>query len=444
VYHPYLPITSEDRRLMLGAIGVDSVEELFNDIPVDVRCKGLLDLPGPLSEIELVRHMKAMAVKNKNLEEYTCFLGAGAYDHYIPSVVNHILQRQEFYTAYTPYQPEISQGILQAIFEYQTMICELTGMEVSNASVYDGASALAEAVAMACSVNRRREVLLSRAVHPEAREVVKTYSRFSGAGIRELGCRNGVTDLEEAEERINDQTGAIVIQNPNFFGVLEDLAKFAELAHQYGALLIVSADPVSLGLLKSPGEIGADIVVGEGQGLGNPLSFGGPYFGFMATTEKMMRRLPGRIVGQTTDGEGRRGFILTLQAREQHIRREKATSNICSNQALCALAATIYLTLLGKKGLRRVAELCLQKAHYAYRRLLESGKFTPTFSAPFFKEFAVTGKEDAAVINARLLEHKIVGGYPLSRDYPELKNSLLIAVTENRTREEIDRLVEYS
>ncbi|MDF9408479.1 aminomethyl-transferring glycine dehydrogenase subunit GcvPA [Pelotomaculum isophthalicicum JI] len=429
---------------MLETVGVESIEELFVDIPSVVRCKGRLNLPGPLSEMEMVRHMKALAGKNKNLDDYACFLGAGAYDHYVPSIINHILLRQEFYTAYTPYQPEVSQGTLQAIFEYQTMICELTGMEVSNASVYDGASALAEAVAMACQATRRGEVMLSRTVHPEAREVVKTYSRFSGVSIKELGCQNGLTGLREAEERINDQISAIVVQNPNYFGALEDLTKFAELAHRHKALLIVSADPIALGLLKPPGETGADIVVGEGQTLGNSLSFGGPYFGFMATTEKLMRRLPGRIVGQTTDSEGNRGFILTLQAREQHIRREKATSNICSNQALCALAATVYLTVLGKKGLRRVAELCLQKAHYTYRSLLETGKFAPTFTAPFFKEFAVTSQEDTAVVNARLMENKIIGGYPLDRDYPELKNSLLVAVTESRTRDEIDRLVKYS
>jgi len=429
---------------MLETVGVKSIEELFVDIPSVVRCKDRLDLPGPLSEMELVRHMKALAGKNKNLDDYACFLGAGAYDHYVPGIINHILLRQEFYTAYTPYQPEVSQGTLQAIFEYQTMICELTGMEVSNASVYDGASALAEAVAMACQATRRGEVMLSRTVHPEAREVIKTYSRFSGVRVKELGYQNGLTDLREAEERIDDQTSAIVVQNPNYFGALEDLAKLAELAHRHKALLIVSADPIALGLLKPPGETGADIVVGEGQPLGNSLSFGGPYFGFMATTEKLMRRLPGRIVGQTTDSEGNRGFILTLQAREQHIRREKATSNICSNQALCALAATVYLTVLGKKGLRRVAELCLQKAHYTYRSLLETGKFTPVFTAPFFKEFAVTSQEDTAVLNARLLENKIIGGHPLDEDYPELKNSLLIAITENRTRDEIDRLVKYS
>lgn len=439
--HPYLPITSEDRQRMLEVIGVDSVEALFADIPDGVRCQGPLKLPGPLPEMEVMRRMRDLAGKNKNLEDYTCFLGAGAYDHYVPSIINHVTRRQEFYTAYTPYQPEVSQGTLQAIFEYQTMICELTAMAVSNASVYDGATALAEAVNMACQAARRDEVLLSRTVHPEAREVIKTYARFSGARIKETGYRDGLTDMQQMEELLNQQTSAIVVQNPNFFGALEDLAAFAELAHRYGALLIVSVDPLSLGLLQPPGEIGADIVVGEGQALGNHLNFGGPYFGFMATSEKLLRRLPGRIVGQTTDSEGRRGFILTLQAREQHIRREKATSNICSNQALCALAATVYLTVLGKKGIRQVAELCLQKSHYAYRCLLATGKFTPAFKAPFFKEFAVTAQEDAGAINERLLKNKIIGGYPLDRDYPELKNTLLIAVTEKRTRHEIDRLV---
>lgn len=442
--YPYLPMTADDRRRMLEVVGVESMEELLADIPDAVRCKDRLDLPGPLAEMELVRYMRTLAGKNKNLDDYVCFLGAGAYDHYVPGIIKHVLTRQEFYTAYTPYQPEVSQGTLQAIFEYQTMICQLTGMEAANASVYDGACALAEAVAMSVQANRRHEILMCRTVHPEARAVVKTYTRYSGVCVKEIGYINGLAAVNEAAELIGKQTSAIVVQNPNFFGALEDLAELAELAHRHGALLIVSADPIALALLQPPAESGADIVVGEGQPLGNPMCYGGPYFGFMATTEKLMRRLPGRIVGQTTDSAGNRGYILTLQAREQHIRREKATSNICTNQALCALAATVYLTVLGKKGFRQVAELCLQKAHYAYRRLLDSGKFRPTFTAPFFKEFAVTGKEDATIVNARLLANKIIGGYPLERDYPELKNTLLIAVTENRTREDIDLMVELS
>lgn len=442
--YPYLPITEAERNRMLETVGAKEIDDLFKDVPESVRCRNSLNLPGPLSEMELARYMKGLAEKNLNTGGYACFLGAGAYDHYIPSVVGQMLARQEFYTAYTPYQPEISQGTLQAIFEYQTMICELTGLDVSNASVYDGATALAEAAVMACSSTNRREILISRAVHPEAREVAKTYSRFNGAEMIELDCQNGVTGWQETADRISDKTAAVVLQSPNFFGCLEELSKFAELAHRYKALFIVSADPISLGLLQPPGEAGADIVVGEGQGLGNPLSFGGPYFGFMAATEKLMRRLPGRIVGQTTDYDGNRGFILTLQAREQHIRRGKATSNICSNQALCALASSIYLTVLGKAGLKRVAELCLQKAHYTYSRLVETKKFTPVFAAPFFKEFVLTAGEDVARLNARLLAQRIIGGYPLSEDYPELDNALLIAVTEKRTREEIDRLLECS
>lgn len=442
--YPYLPITNAERERMLKEIGVKSVAELFADIPAAARHEGHLNLPGPLAEMELLRYLKGLSQRNCHLDDYTCFLGAGAYDHYLPSTVKHLLQRQEFYSAYTPYQPEISQGTLQVIFEYQTMICELTGLEVANASVYDGATALAEAVSMAAQATRRQEIYISRTVHPEAREVVNTYARFGGIRVRELSYRNGVTDLQTAEKEIGERTGAIVVQQPNFFGALEELAELAELAHRHQALLIVSADPIALGLLQPPGALGADIVVGEGQPLGNPLSYGGPYFGFMATTEKLMRRLPGRIVGQTTDREGRQGFILTLQAREQHIRREKATSNICSNQALCALAATIYLSLLGPKGLRQVAEQCLQKSHYTHQALLATGKFTSTFTAPFFKEFALTASESIASINDRLLENNIIGGYPLANDYPELGNAVLIAVTEQRTKKEIDCLVQHS
>lgn len=442
---PYISNTDRDRQKMFARIGISKFEDLIQAIPEKFRLDGELKLDKAMSELEITHKIKSQTCKNLCTQSTNSFLGAGVYDHFIPAAVDSIVSRPEFFTAYTPYQAEVSQGTLQYIYEYQTMICELTGMEVSNASVYDGAVALAEAVSMACSATNRSEVLLARTVHPEAREVVKTYSRFDGAEIIELGYdQNGVTCLQEAEELVNDRTGAIVLQSPNFFGCLEALNRFAELAHRHKALFIVSADPISLGLLQSPGEAGADIVVGEGQGLGNPLSFGGPYFGFMATTERLMRRLPGRIVGQTTDGDGKRGFILTLQAREQHIRRGKATSNICSNQSLCALAATIYLTVLGKAGLKRVAELCLQKAHYACELLVETGKFSPAFGAPFFKEFVVIAREDAASLNARLLEQKLIGGYPLSGDYPELGNALLIAVTEKRTRAEIDRLVEYS
>lgn len=437
----YIPNTDRQQKDMLAELGLESIEDLFRDIPADVRLAGKMEIPEALPEMELVRHMRELAGKNNHLDEYTGFLGAGAYDHYIPSVVNHILARQEFYTAYTPYQPEISQGTLQAIFEYQTMICELTGLEVANASMYDGATALAEAVAMACRATGRREVLVAKTVHPENRAVLRTYGRFNGSQIVEVGYNDGRINLAELEARISVNTAAVVVQSPNFFGIIESLREVGEVAHKHKALFIAGVDPVSLAILKAPGELGADIVVGEGQSLGNPLSFGGPYLGFFATTEKLMRRMPGRIAGQTTDKYGSRGFVLTIQTREQHIRREKATSNICSNQALNALAATVYLSIMGKQGLQEVATLSLQKAHYAFTRLTQSGKFQAAFSAPFFKEFVVKSREPVADLNRRLLDQKIIGGYQLGRDYPELADGWLVAVTEKRTKKEIDYLV---
>ncbi|MCG8502099.1 MAG: aminomethyl-transferring glycine dehydrogenase subunit GcvPA [Firmicutes bacterium] len=438
----YIPNTEKQQKDMLDVLALASVEELFADIPKDVRLERKLDLPDAMSEMELITHMQKLASKNGNLNEYACFLGAGAYDHYIPSVVGHILSRQEFYTAYTPYQPEISQGVLQAIFEYQTMICELTGMDAANASMYDGASALAEAVVMACQATRRKEVLVYKTVHPETRAVLHTYARFNGSKIIEVDYKDGSADLKALEEKISSDTAAVVIQSPNFFGAIEALGEIGERAHQKKALLIVSADPISLGILKSPGELGADIVVGEGQSLGNAISFGGPYLGFFATTQRLVRKMPGRVVGETTDQNGSRGFVLTLQTREQHIRREKATSNICSNQALNALAATVYLTALGKQGLKQAAMLCMQKAHYAYEELIKTGQFTACFSAPFFKEFAVRSRRPVEALNRELLKEKIIGGYALGKTYCELKDSWLLAVTEKRTKEEIDRLVE--
>lgn len=437
----YIPNTDEQQKGMLAYLGLNTIEDLFQDIPAELRLNRSLDIPHALAEIELVKHMRELSSRNCSLEEYACFLGAGAYDHYIPSVVRHILSRQEFYTAYTPYQPEISQGTLQAIFEYQTMICELTGMDAANASMYDGASALAEACAMACQISGRKEVLAAKTVHPESRFVLNTYAGFNGEKIADIGYVDGRADLEELEGKISKETAAVVIQSPNFFGITEQLREVCELAHRHGALLIVSTDPVSLGILKPPGEFGADIVVGEGQSLGNQLSFGGPYLGFFAVKKEWVRKMPGRIVGQTTDKNGKRGFVLTLQTREQHIRREKATSNICSNQALNALAATVYLTVMGKKGLKEAAELCVQKAHYAYERLIKTGRFTAAFSTPFFKEFVVKSKVPVGELNRNLLDEKIIGGYDLSREYPELGDAWLLAVTEKRTREEIDRLV---
>lgn len=440
--HRYIPNTDADERLMLDTIGAQSIDDLFADIPKNLRLNRDLDLPKPISEMELSAHMKGLSDKNKNTEDLVCFLGAGAYDHYIPSIVKHLAMRSEFYTAYTPYQPEISQGTLQAIFEYQTMICNLTGMEVSNASMYDGATACVEAVMMAVESTRRNSIIVSSTVHPEVRKVIRSYMRFRDVKVIEADMADGVTDLEKLKSLIDKDTAGVVIQSPNFFGIIEDLTGVENIAHQNKSLLINYVDPISLGILKSPSEYGVDIVVGEGQSLGNSLNFGGPYLGFMATTSKLMRKMPGRIVGQSNDADGKRAFVLTLQAREQHIRRYKATSNICSNQGLNALIAAIYMTTLGKKGLKEVAMQSLQKAHYAINKLTESGKFKPLFNKPFFKEFAITSSIEAERINSELLKHNILGGYQLDKEYPELKNDLLLCVTEKRTKEQIDKLAQ--
>lgn len=444
----YIPNTKEQQREMLAAAGMSSFLELFADIPESVLLKRRLDLPSALSEPEVMGHLRELAAKNSNTDDYTCFLGAGAYDHYIPAVIHHLISRQEFATAYTPYQPEISQGTLQAIFEYQTLICELTGMDIGNASMYDGATALAEAAAIACSVKKRNKIFMPRTINPVNREVVATYARFKEIETVDFAYANGQADLNDLESLITEEYAAVLLESPNFFGCLEDIAKAAEIAHSKGALLIVGCDPISLAILKSPGELGADIAVGEGQSLGNPLNFGGPYLGFFAAKEALMRKMPGRIVGQTTDKNGKTGFVLTLQAREQHIRREKATSNICSNQALNALAATIYLSLLGKQGLREVALQCTRKAHYAYELLTQSGKFEPVFNAPFYQEFTVGYRGDLDKLNKKLLDDKIIGGLDAERFGEEFKGHWILAVTEKRTRKEIEyfvqRAVNYS
>lgn len=439
--HRYIPNTESQQREMLAAIGLDSMDDLFAGVPEDVRLNRPLALGGALSELEVGRRLKALAKQNADTESHTCFLGVGAYDHFIPAVVDSLLSRQEFYTAYTPYQPEISQGTLQAIFEYQSMICILTGMDVANASMYDGASALAEAALMACRETRRSAVLVARATHPQSRETLHTYARFQSVTVSEFGCADGATDMVELESKLSDDIAAVVVQTPNFFGVIEDIAEIGRLAHQAGALLVVCCDPIALALLRAPGELGADIAVGEGQALGTPISFGGPYLGFFAAKEKLLRKMPGRIVGQTVDRNGNPGFVLTMQTREQHIRREKATSNICSNQALCALAATIYLSAMGPQGLKEVATQCVSKARYAYDALIATGRFTPLFSKPFFKEFALEYKGDVAALNKKLLGEGILGGYAMEKDYPEYKNAWLVAMTEKRTKQEIDALV---
>lgn len=434
---PYIPNKTEDRQKMLAAIGLDSIDQLFADIPAEVRLQRGLNLQPPMAEMQVANRLRELSLKN---QELVCFLGAGAYDHYIPSVVDHVLLRSEFFTAYTPYQPEISQGTLQAIFEYQSMICELTGMDVANASMYDGASALAEAALIAADQTRRNEIVISSTVHPESRKVLATYLKYKGVKIVEVDDTDGATSLEKLQAAVTSATAAVLIQNPNFFGALEEVAEIEKLTHANKALLVMSVDPISLALLKSPGELGADIVVGEGQSLGNSLSFGGPYLGFMATTKKLMRRLPGRIIGQTEDVDGKRAFVLTLQAREQHIRREKATSNICSNQALNALAASIYMITMGKQGLKEVATLSAQKAHYAFNQMVAAG-YKPLFNRPFFKEFAVQSPVAPSVANQEMQKNGFSGGYALANEYPQYQNGLLFAVTEKRSKDEIDQLV---
>lgn len=438
----YIPATPEEQKEMLKVMGFNSLDQLFSDIPDQVKMTRPLNLPTPLDEISLSKTLQELSKKNTNLEESICFLGAGAYDHYVPSVVKHLISRSEFYTAYTPYQAEISQGTLQAIFEYQTLICQLTAMEVSNASMYDGATAVTEAALMAIDTVKKQEIIISTTVHPEYREVLKTYAKALKIQVTEISFQNGVTNLEELATKVTGETAGVIIQSPNFFGCLEDIRAVEEIVHKTKALLIACVDPLSLGILESPGALGADLVVGEAQSLGNCLSFGGPYLGFLACTDKLKRRLPGRVVGQTKDTKGRRGFVLTLQSREQHIRRAKATSNICSNQALNALAATIYLSYLGKEGLKKIAQLCLQKAHYLAREIQKLPGYSLAFNAPFFKEFTIQCVKEPEELNKALLEESIIGGYALRKAYPDLHNGWLLAVTEKRSKVELDYLVE--
>ena len=438
----YYPHTDADRAEMLAAIGVQSVEDLFADVPARVRFPRL-DIPEPSSEMETMRELMDLAEANANAQHSPMFLGAGAYNHYSPSLVNHLIQRGEFLTAYTPYQPEISQGTLQAIFEYQSMVAVLTGMEVANASHYDGATSLAEAAIMAYSHHRgkRRKVILSPAIHPHYRAVVRTYSQ--GMGLEIVGDEDPEADLPALLKMLGQDTALFALQSPNFFGQIEDLEGLADRVHAAGALLCVAADPISLGLLKPPGQFGADIVVGEGQSLGVPLSYGGPYIGFFATRKEYVRKMAGRLVGETKDRNGQRGYVLTLSTREQHIKREKATSNICTNQGLMALAATIYLAALGKNGLRKVAELCWHKSHYAAEQIARLPGYRVDTSKPFFKEFAVACPRPVSEINRHLFEEwDIIGGYDLAQDYAHLPHHMLVCVTEMNSREEIDTLVE--
>ncbi|HPU05132.1 MAG TPA: aminomethyl-transferring glycine dehydrogenase subunit GcvPA [Thermogutta sp.] len=442
----YLPQTEEEVRAMLAAIGVPDIDSLFAPIPSDVRLNRPLQLPPALTELELTQHLEEVASQNQGTHQFTCFLGGGAYDHFIPAVVDFVASRSEFYTSYTPYQPEVSQGNLQVFFEYQTLITQLTGMDVSNASLYDGASALAEAVLMALgSQPGRRRVIVPENVHPEYRTVLATYLRHTSAEIVLVPTPKGIVEPEALSQALDaGSVACVILQQPNFFGCVESAGRISEITHQAGAILIAVVDPISLGMLRRPGDYGADIVVAEGQPLGLPMAWGGPYLGILACRETFLRRLPGRLVGQTVDRRGNRCWVLTLQTREQHIRREKATSNICTNQGLMALRATVYLAAMGPGGLRRVAEACLQKAHRLYRQLIEKTGLKPLFSAPFFKEFALQANSADEVVE--LLEgaqHEgFFAGLPLGRWYPQYADALLIAVTEKRTEQGMDHLVE--
>jgi glycine dehydrogenase subunit 1 len=433
----YLPKSPAERQEMLAAIGVKSIEDLFSSIPEAYRLKKPLDLPGPLSETEVIQYFQARAAENS--AGYTSLLGAGVYNHLRSVVTDTILQRGEFLTSYTPYQAEISQGTLQAIFEFQTLMCQLTGQEVANASMYDGSTATTEAVLMAERLTGRRRVLVARSVHPEYREVLRTYAKNSGLKVEEISySAAGTVDVNGVKAVLRDDVCALVVQSPNFFGALESLGPLAEVAHGSGALLVVAvAEGLSLGLVKPPAE--ADIVAMEGQSLGLAPSYGGPFAGVVATREKFVRQMPGRLAGQTTDQEGRRGFVLTLATREQHIRREKATSNICTNQALCALAVTVHLTLLGKAGIREMAEQNLSKAHFALKELEKIPGVRRTFAAPFFNEFTVELPRSVKMVNAELLKSKIVGPFVLGSAYPELSKHALVCVTETTSRAEIER-----
>ena len=439
----FVPNTPEIRRIMLDDIGVSSLEDLVACIPDEVLLQSELRLPPGASEMDVIQLLSQLSEKNRDVNHALSFLGGGIYDHALPRVVNHIIHRSEFYTAYTPYQAEVSQGTLQAIYEYQSVVCQLTGLDSANASLYDGASAMAEAALLAHAVTRRNQIVVPNTINPHYLRVLETYCRNTGLTVRRVACRDGTTGLHALRKHLSGETACCIIQHPNFLGCLEPMFDIEPEVHTAGALFVAVVDPISLGLLKPPGEYRADIALGEGQALGNPLSFGGPYFGFFATTHDLIRRVPGRIIGATTDSDGKRGFVLTLQTREQHIRREKATSNICTNEALNGLAGVVYLTLLGKEGLRDVAELCLQKSHYTLDKIEELEGYERRFSSPFFKEFVVrTPRPPGEIVNT-LAEAGIFAGIHLDRFVIGLDDCMSIAVTEKRTAEEIDVLLSH-
>ena len=433
--HKYFPHTENDLKDMLAKVGVSSLEDLYAEVPQEIRFQGDYQLPSEMSELEVRQLFERLGSQNKQL---VCFAGAGVYDHYMPSVIPNLLQRSEFLTSYTPYQAEISQGTLHYIFEFQSMMAELTGMDISNASMYDGTTATAEAVMMAVAAGKKqRKVLVSETVDPKTVDVVKTYAHFHGIDIEMIAAKEGVTDLAAMRSQLSaGDVAGVVVQQPNYYGIIEDYTGVADAVHEQKALFIMNSVIADLALLKTPGEWGADIAVGDGQSLGIPMQWGGPYVGYMCCTEKLIRKMPGRIVGKTLDNRGQRAFVLTLQAREQHIRRQKATSNICSNQSLMALFVTIYCSLMGKQGLKEAAELSYAGAHYLCDELLKTGRFSLAYQQPFFNEFVVRYDGDVDALQHRLLEHGIFGGVKVD------DHQLMFAVTEKRTKEEIDKLIE--
>ncbi len=438
----YQPMTEQDKKEMLASMGVSSFDDLLKGVPESLK-NPKIEIPEALSELEVQNLMKALGAQNANTKEYLSFLGGGSYEHFIPAALPALVSRGEFATAYTPYQPEASQGTLQALYEYQSLMAELTGMDISNGSHYDGATSLAEAGILACKQTDRTKILVSKAVHPHYRRVLKTYVEGTPYSVEEFNFRPDMTfDKSDLFAKVTPDVAGVVFQTPNFFGILENLDRISEELHAAGALMILVSNPTSMGLLKSPGEWGADVAVGEGQPLGIPVSFGGPYLGYFATTRALMRRIPGRLVGLTKDPNGKRAFCLTLQAREQHIRRERAASNICTNQALCALAACVYMTLMGKEGMKELAEINMDRAHYLRAKIAMIKGFEVDMKVPVFNEFTVVSSKPLAEIQEKLLAKKIFPGVALEQFYPEMKNAFVVCATETKTKEDLDRFVE--